>query len=221
MRVVFLGLIKAMISTKLPIYSFRNNGYFTFSNHGARWGLDTRGFSNGAAYGDLNGDGALDLVVNNVDEEVFVYRNNARAQSKNHYLQLKLLGEGANRFGIGAKVSVWTGASSQLQEMMPSRGFQSSVDYILTFGLGQRSTVDSLTVVWPDGRVSTRANVAADQRIVVDQAGSAAKRPAVTPSRRPMLSEVTDQIDLGFVHRENRYVDFEREPLIPRMVSTE
>jgi enediyne biosynthesis protein E4 len=220
-RVDFQGLIKAMSSTRLANYAFRNNGDLTFSNQGAQWGLDTRGFSNGAAYGDLNGDGALDLVVNNLDEEASVYRNNARAQSKNHYLQLKLVGNGANRFGIGAKVSVWAGASSQLQEMMPSRGFQSSVDYVLTFGLGHHVSVDSLTVVWPDGRVSLRANIAADQRVVVEQAASTAPQRGPTQQLRPMLTDVTDQVDLGFVHRENSYVDFDREPLIPRMVSTE
>ena len=217
----FQGLIKAMSSTKLPNYAFRNNGDLTFANQGAQWGLDTKGFSNGAAYGDLNGDGALDLVVNNVDEEAFVYRNNARTQSKNHYLQLKLVGEGSNRFAIGAKVSLWTGASSQFQELMPSRGFQSSVDYILTFGLGSRANVDSVTVVWPDGRVSSRASVTADQRVVIEQARSAAAKPVAPAVPKPMLADVTNEVELGFVHRENRYVDFDREPLIPKMVSTE
>ena len=112
---------------------------------------------NGAAYGDLDGDGALDLVVNNVNEEAFVYRNNARSLRKeNRYLQVLLEGEGANRFAVGAKVALRSGDQTSRQELAPSRGFQSSVDYVLTFGLGARDTVDTLIVEWPDGRVSSQ-----------------------------------------------------------------
>src|SRR2546427_665133 len=142
-RVDFLRLINAMSSTPLPNYAFRNHGDSTFSNESAAWGLNTPSFSNGAAYGDLDGDGALDLVVNNVNEEAFVYRNNARTRSQNRYLQVRLEGEGGNRFAIGAKVTLWSGGQQFFQEEEPTRGFQSSVDYVLTFGVGRRDTLDS------------------------------------------------------------------------------
>src|SRR5256714_6983816 len=159
-RVDFLGLIKAMTSTKLPDYAFRNNGDMTFTNEATSWGLNTPNISSGAAYGDLNGDGALDLVVSNVNDEAFVYRNNARTLSKNRYLQVKLDGDGKNRFAIGAKVTLRIGKDSLYQEEQPTRGFQSSVDYVLTFGVGARDTVDALRVEWPDGRVSAMEHLA-------------------------------------------------------------
>ncbi|MBA3341606.1 MAG: VCBS repeat-containing protein [Gemmatimonadaceae bacterium] len=220
-RVDFLGLVKAMSSTPLPNYAFRNNGDLTFANEGPAWGLDTKGFSNGAAYGDLNGDGALDLVVNNVNQEAFVYRNNARSLLKNRYLRVALKGEGLNRFAIGAKVTLRSGGAAFHQEVMPSRGFQSSVDYVLSFGIGQLDAVDSVIVEWPDGRRSARLGVAANQRIAIAQAGSAAATPDVAKSVKPVFADVTDEIALGFVHRENAYVDFDRERLIPKMLSTE
>src|SRR5213594_162344 len=160
-RVDFRRLVDAMPSTKLPNYAFRNRGDLTFSNESAAWGLDTPGFSNGAAYGDLDGDGALDLVVNNVNQEAFVYRNDARTLSKNRYLEVKLEGEGGNRFAIGAKVTLWSRDQRFFQELEPTRGFQSSVDYVLTFGVGQRDSLDSVTVAWPDrrGRVSMQKHV--------------------------------------------------------------
>src|SRR5207247_11372781 len=106
-RVDFLRLINAMSSTPLPNYAFRNHGDSTFSNESAAWGLNTPSFSNGAAYGDLDGDGALDLVVNDVNQEAFVYRNNARSLTPNRFLQVRLEGAGATSFAIDAKVPLW------------------------------------------------------------------------------------------------------------------
>lgn len=220
-RVDFLLLVEAMSSTPLPNYAFRNNGDLSFSNVSAAWGLNTPGFSNGAAYGDLDGDGALDLVVNNVNQEAFVYRNNARALLGNRYLQVALEGEGPNRFGIGAKVTLRSGDRRFFQELMPSRGFQSSVDYVLTFGIGQVDAVEAVTVEWPDGRQSVASDVPANQRLTVRQPVSvAATDPGPRPPT-PVFTDVTDQVPLGFVHRENAFVDFHREPLMPKMLSTE
>ncbi|MEX2110763.1 MAG: VCBS repeat-containing protein [Gemmatimonadaceae bacterium] len=235
-RVDFLGLVNAMSSTKLPDYGFRNRGDLTFADESAAWGLDTPAFSNGAAYGDLNGDGALDLVVNNVNDEAFIYRNDVRKLSKNASLQVKLEGDpgSANRFAIGAKVTVHGGGAAFFQELMPSRGFQSSVEYILTFGVGQLEKLDSVVVEWPDGRMTTRKDVASNQRLVIAKAQSAADSGvaqaagAPAPSTRidrpaaPMIfTDVTERVGLRFAHRENAFVDFDRERLIPKMLSTE
>ncbi len=221
-RVDFKLLTDAMGSTKLQHYAFRNRGDLTFTNEAANWGLGTPSFANGAAYADLDGDGALDLIVNNVNDEAFVYRNNARSLLKeNHFLELKLEGEGRNRFGVGSKVTLQKGKETLFQELSPTRGFQSSVDYILTFGLGRVDTVKSVTVEWPDGRVSTLANVASNRRITVKQSeATGAVAPSPGPARQ-VLIDVTRTTTLPFVHKENDFVDFDRESLMPKMLSTE
>jgi len=223
-RVDFRRLVDAMSSTKLPNYAFHNRGDLTFVNESAAWGLDTVTFSSGAAYGDLDGDGALDLVVNNVNQEAFIYRNNARTLTQNRFLGVRLEGEGKNRFAIGAKVTLWSGGREFYQEEEPTRGFQSSVDYVLTFGVGQRDTLDSVKVEWPgrEGRVSLLTRVATNQRVAIRESDAVAPRaPSPHPPPTPLLADVTEQVALPYVHRENEFVDFDREPLIPKLLSTE
>jgi enediyne biosynthesis protein E4 len=221
-HVDYRGLTNAMTSTKLRHYAYRNQGNVTFANETASWGLDTPSFANGAAYADLDGDGALDLVVNNTNDTAFVYRNNARSlEPANHYLQVRLEGDGSNRFGIGSKVTVESGTQKLYQELEPTRGFQSSVDYVLTFGLGKVDTVRSVKVEWPDGRVSTQTGVAANRRVTLRQSESTKASSAPSTPPRQIFADITDQTKFPFVHHENAYVDFDRERLMPKMLSTE
>jgi hypothetical protein len=222
-RVDFKKLIDMMSATRLSNYAFHNLGGTRFANESKSWGLDTPSFSSGAAYGDLDGDGAQDLVVNNIDQEAFVYRNNARTlHPERHFLRVRLVGEGRNRFAVGARVTAYAQGALVMQEQSPVRGFQSSVDYVLDFGLGTRATVDSLRVVWPDGRVSVQRGVRTNQLVTVSQASSVRPAPAAeTEPVRPILADVTKASALDFVHHENAFVDFDRELLIPKLLSTE
>ncbi len=214
-------LLERIGSTPLPNYLFANNGDLTFTNRAADWGLDAPSWSNGSAYGDLDNDGDLDLVVNNVNQEAFIYRNEADTLTDHHYLQVRFEGEGRNRFGIGAKV--WLHADGQVlyQEQMPTRGFQSSVDPVLTFGMGAHTSVDTLLVVWPDGRQTLRTGVSADQRLVLRQADAVAAPPPAPAVPGSRFVDVTDALALPYAHHENAFVDFDREKLLPWMLSTE
>ena len=213
-------LVDSIPSTPISNYVFRNQEDLTFGKKNQAWGMDQKGFSNGAAYADLNNDGALDLVVNNVDEEAWVYRNNARARTDRHFLRVFLDGSGQNRYGIGAKVQVaGTGIDTLYQEMVLSRGFQSSVEPVLTFGLDTADTAD-VTVTWPDRTRQTVSDVRADQTITLRQQEA---RPIDSPSERspsrPLQPVASEKTELTFTHKENPYEDFRNEPLMRHMLA--
>jgi hypothetical protein len=224
------SVIKKMPQVPEPNFAFHNNGDLTFTNMAAAWGLAQPGFSNGAVYVDLNNSGALDLVVNNINAPASIYRNRARElnPAASHYLGVQLRGARGNTAGIGAKVTIFAGGKMQVLEQMPTRGFESSVDPRLHFGLGTTTRIDSLIVVWPSRRESVLRNVQGDQLLTVREADAVAKPFATGHSslarRRPpadLFSDITAATKLDFKHEENDFSDFNREPLIPHLLSAE
>ncbi|HXM37479.1 MAG TPA: VCBS repeat-containing protein [Gemmatimonadales bacterium] len=215
------ALLERMPQVPLSKYAFHNNGDLTFTNMAEEWGLAQPGFSNGAAYVDLNNDGALDLVVNNVNAPAAIYQNRARERNDNHYLQVILRGAGANTAGIGAKIMIVSQGKRQLLEQMPTRGFESAVDPRPHFGLGAATRVDSLTVVWPDRRFQVLTNVRADQTITLSQQAAGGRYSYARPASPPAFADVTAAVGIDFEHRENTFFDYDREPLMPHLLSTE
>ena len=215
-----MSLLQKMPSVPLANHAFRNNGDLTFTNMAAAWGLGQLGFSNGAVYVDLNNSGALDLVVSNINAPASIYRNRAREVNGSHYLTVALRGEGKNTGGIGAKVLVRSGTTTQMLEQMPTRGFQSSVDPRLHFGLAAATRVDTLTVIWPDHRFQTLTAVPVDRILTLHQKDAAGK--FVYPrSAPPLFEDVTARTGIDFRHAEQTFLDYHREPLMPHLLSRE
>lgn len=215
-------LLERMPQVPLANHAYRNNGDLTFTNMAKAWGLAKPGFSTGAVYVDLDNDGALDLVMNNVNAPAGIYRSRARELNGNHYLTVRLRGSGANTGGIGAKVIVQHDGMMQLLEQSPTRGYQSSVDLRLHFGLGASQRMDSLIVIWPDRRYQVLKEVAADQTITLSQEDAAGRYVyQKEQAERPLFADLTTRLAVGYKHEENRFFDHTREPFIPHQLSTE
>jgi hypothetical protein len=219
-QTAIMDLIEKIPSTVEENYTYRNKGDLTFEKVNSSWGLDQKSLSNGAAYADLDNDGDLDLVVNNIDAEAFVYRNNSETQTSHNYLKIQLKGEGKNTFGIGAKVTVYSAGKKLAQEMIPTRGYQSSMGHDLTFGLGE-AAIDSLTVFWPDDRIQTLENIVPNQVLILHQKDAQMQYEESGNFKQTYFLDTSADGLLPFVHRENNFIDFKREQLLPHKLSTQ
>ena len=216
--------IDKMESTPLSNYAFINNKDLTFSNKAEELGLDTESFSNGAAYGDLDNDGDNDLVVNNVNMPLFIYRNNAEKSDKNHFIQLKLEGDSLNRNGLGSTVKTFSKNLSTIYYHQPARGFQSSIPpNLITIGVGEHRILDSVQIIWPTGKSQVIKNLKSDS-LYNFRASDADKKHYFEnlASGRTLFARVDDQIfDSAPKHTEDDFIDFDNERLMLQMLSTE
>ena len=221
-RTAILELLDKMPSTIEENYTYQNNGDLTFNKVNSQWGLNQKSLSNGASYADLDNDGDLDLVVNNIDKEAFVYRNNSEILTNHNFLKITLKGEGENTFGIGAKVELTLGNNQLLiQEMIPTRGYQSSMDYNLVFGLGESKTIKELKVSWPDSKVQILQHVPSNRTLILNQRdASSAEEPEAVVSQTYFEDVSMDSL-FPYIHSENNFTDFKREQLLPHKLSTQ
>lgn len=220
-EVSFQQIMQLVPTNRIRDYVYRNKGLdesgmpsLGFENVSEKWGFNDAVNSNGAAYSDLDNDGDVDLLINNIDAEAELYENQAVQQGKGHWLRVKLEGDGGKAYM--AKVTLKTPQGKQFQELMPTRGFQGGVDRILHFGLGDATTVEEVHVRWPDGQESVLANVKADQVLTVERSTA---RPAVPRPAEPTLLVAGLPAGLAFQHQENLYDDFSRERLLPHKQS--
>jgi enediyne biosynthesis protein E4 len=214
-------LFEQLHEIRLPNYLFENNGGITFENVTGEWGFTDAGYSYGAAYADLNNDGSLDLVINNLNDAASVYQNNAPELFNHNYLVVDLKGPVGNPSGIGAEVVLTTVSGKQYAHQTPYRGYQSSVDPRIHFGLGNNSVVDSLEIFWPDGRYELLTGLNANRYITIQHSNAIEGKSfsaAVSTGRR-MFSDITEETGLNIEHRQNNYNDFSIQPLLHRQLS--
>ena len=209
----YSNLIKDLPEKRVNNYIFQNQGDNTFKDLSEKWINPVESFSHGFVYADLDNDGDLDLVVNNMEEPAGIFRNNAdKLESPNHFLKVELKGPDSNYFGIGAKVKVYDDGKLQFQEQYLTKGYLSSVAPGLHFGLGKSKKIDSVQVIWPDLKTETRYDIKANSTISFDvkNAVDARKMPEKQQSRFIVADSLIDQN-----HIEQQSLDFNKEPLIP------
>jgi len=206
----------------VPNYLFSNNHDLTFTNKSAEWGFDIPSFSNGAVYADFDNDGDLDIAMNNIDSEAFLYENHSERKPGRHALTVQLKGPALNRDGLGAKIWLWTARGKQYAGHSPYRGYQSTTEPNREhFGLGNVSEIDSIAIVWPDSRMQVLKHVKADQLLQLDHANASGKAPAnygQPVDKAPLFTEL-QHTGIDFQHKDDLYIDFKIQPLLPHLLS--
>ncbi len=210
-------LIGKMPKSEVENYVFQNDGKLNFKKKNIDWGISGTAGSSGAAYADFDNDGDMDFVINNINEYASFYQNNANQLSENNYVKIKFLGSKNNPSGIGSRVSVYRSGKVFMQEQIPVRGFQSSVDQILNFGLGKTPEIDSIVVVWDNDKKQVLKRVKPNQTLMIKL--SEASQVAVYPNNISKTFFTENQNALNFIHTENLYNDFKSQILLPNMLS--
>ena len=214
-------------SVPLQNYIFQSQGDLSYINRAEEWGLADLGFSSGAAYADFNNDGGMDLVVNNTNGLATIYKNliyldNLDSLDKNNYIKIQLIGEDLNTHGIGSKVLIYTNEKTFFQELMATRGFQSAVEPVLNFGLGNAKMIDSLRVIWSTGEHQLLFNIKANQRIRLYQRNATDSYQYETKMKmNKVFQDVSELSHIDYKHQENTFIEYNREPFIPHFLSME
>ena len=215
-------LLKDLPSYELPSYIFRNNGDLTFTDKTSQWGLNQPSYSYGAAYADLDNDGRLDLVVNNIDAPAFIYHNVQPVDDTHHFLRVELQGDSSNKRGIGSRLILTASGKKQYIYHSPYRGYMSTVDDREHFGLGAAKKVDSLEVVWPDGRYQLRTGLDVDQLLVLKQSDATERKPlgSPAPTRDPIFQALDPRRALAYKQPAVSAMDYSIQPLLPYTISS-
>lgn len=214
--------LAAQKNVNLSNYLYINNRDLSFSDQSAAGGIDELSMSNGAAYADIDNDGDLDMVINNINKEAFVFMNNSRQlhdDTATHFLSIQLNGDSLNRRGFGAKIFVHNAGSVQLQEQQPVRGYFSSVDQQLLFGLGTARTVDSVVVIWPDNKREVKKNLAADSVLTLKWTEATSNIFKTEEEHATLFSDITANSGISYRHNDHNFNDFSFQKLLPQKYS--
>lgn len=211
-----MDLVRAMPSTKISNYIFKNKGDFTFSNQQMAWGINTPTISNGAAYADLDNDGDLELIINNINEQAFIYQNMSRELMQDeHFLQLTLINKNTSKTVLGSKVYLYLQGKIQYQEVAPYRGYLSCESQRLHFGLGKTTSVDSLKIIWADHSIQWLKNLQIDKNQVIEQQSSIQAK-TISTIKTIFQAEIPT---INYQHDAFLENDFKRQPLMLFMYS--
>lgn len=208
-------------SEKLANYVFKNNGDLTFSKKVEEWGIEEKTFSNGSAYADLDNDGDLDLIINNINDPASIYKNNTIENNLGNYLRIKLSSTQQDMNLFGTKIWITTGNAKQFFEITGSRGMYSCSEPDAHFGLGKETLVDEIKIQWPNDKISILKEVQANQTISVDYQKSNPVNRVIDEPIAAMLSVVSDTSILRYNHTENEFDDYKMQVLMPHKMSTQ